>query len=535
FTWPINVDIRCTTGVIAKGIDVRAKGGYAILPPSRTATGAIYAWDKGDDTDKTVYAPDWLIEIVRFETKTQRRGKAWATAALDAECARVAAAQPGTRNSTLNEAAFNLFQIVAGGGLDEKEVRDRLLKAAGDCGLVADDGALAAWRTIESAYAAGILQPRARPGGPALPPQQPSSSPPPPPSSPPPPPPPSSSGAAPQPTPQPTGTRHLIRLESGELVRNIDEAEAALLAAGGHGLYQRGTLIVRPILSKLKAANGRQTFGWTLVPVKKLFMVETMMRVAEFEKWDGRVRRIVPKDCPEKLAETYLERSGHWQLPVLAGVTNTPFLRVDGSLCEQPGYDAASQLLFEANGRVFPAVPSSPTKADAEAALKSLKTVIRAFPFVRDVDRSVALSGILTALDRRAMMTAPLHAFTAPAARTGKSLLVDIASLLATGQLAPVIAQGNKLDAFEKRLDAALIAADLIVNIDNCDRELTSSRLCQMLTQQRLIIRILGLSKQVEVLVNAAVYATGNNLTIADDMTARTLLCALDANCEHPG
>ena len=30
-------------------------------------------------------------------------------------------------------------------------------------------------------------------------------------------------------------------------------------------------------------------------------------------------------------------------------------------------------------------------------------------------------------------------------------------------------------------------------------------------------------------------YATGNNLTIADDMTARTLLCSLDANCEHPG
>jgi putative DNA primase/helicase len=63
------------------------------------------------------------------------------------------------------------------------------------------------------------------------------------------------------------------------------------------------------------------------------------------------------------------------------------------------------------------------------------------------VDRSVALSGILTALDRRAMMTAPLHAFTAPAPRTGKSLLVDIASLLATGQLAPVIAgrQGGRV------------------------------------------------------------------------------------------
>jgi putative DNA primase/helicase len=56
-----------------------------------------------------------------------------------------------------------------------------------------------------------------------------------------------------------------------------------------------------------------------------------------------------------------------------------------------------------------------------------------------------------------------------------------------------------------------------------------------MLTQQRLIIRILGFSKQVEVMVNAAVYATGNNLTIANDMTDRTLLCSLDAGCERPG
>jgi len=168
-------------------------------------------------------------------------------------------------------------------------------------------------------------------------------------------------------------------------------------------------------------------------------------------------------------------------------------------------------------------------------ALRYLETLIRAFPFVSKVDHSVALSAFLTALDRRAMMTAPLHAFTAPAPRTGKSLLVDIASLLATGQLAPVIAQGSKEEELDKRLDTALIAADPIISIDNCDRELVSNHLSQMLTQQRLVIRMLGHSKQVEVMVNAAFYATGNNLTIANDLTERTVLCLLDAGCERPG
>jgi len=49
------------------------------------------------------------------------------------------------------------------------------------------------------------------------------------------------------------------------------------------------------------------------------------------------------------------------------------------------------------------------------------------------------------------------------------------------------------------------------------------------------VIRLLGYSKQVEVIINAAVYATGNNLTIANDLTDRTLLCSLDAGCERPG
>jgi putative DNA primase/helicase len=38
--------------------------------------------------------------------------------------------------------------------------------------------------------------------------------------------------------------------------------------------------------------------------------------------------------------------------------------------------------------------------------------------------------------------------------------------------------------------------------------------LCQALTQQKLNIRVLGASKNVETPVNAAMYATGNNLTI---------------------
>jgi RepB DNA-primase from phage plasmid len=340
--------------------------------------------------------------------------------------------------------------------------------------------------------------------------------------------------AGPQPQPQAGQVRPTIRIVASELPRVIDEAEAALIAAGGFSLYQRGSLVVRPVRSRLKDSRGRPTYSWRLIPVREPYMIETLTRAAEFEKWDARARRFTPKDCPAQIAETYLAREGHWRLPVLLGVVNAPFIRTDGSVCEQSGYDSASELLFEPDGQTFPAITANPTKDDAVAALAYLETLIRAFPFVTDIDRAVALSGILTAFDRRSMATAPLHGFTAPDAGTGKSLLVDIASLLATGQKAPVISQGRHEEELEKRLGAALIAADTIINIDNCDHQLEGVFLCQALTQQRLKIRLLGHSRQVEVPVSAAMYTTGNNLIIASDLVRRSLLCTIDAGCERP-
>jgi putative DNA primase/helicase len=501
FAWDNGVEIRNSTGKVGQGIDVRGEGGYVCLPPSRRADGALYQWDPAG-ASQAVPAPSWLIELARSENKSKKRDKAWARAALERECEIVAKARAGTRNNTLNTAAFNLFQIVAGGRLDDQEVRDRLFKAAEACALVADDGAQSVWATIDSAAQAAKSHPRSRPNV--------------------------------QPQPQQQSGRPTIRIISGELPRIVNEAEAALLAAGGLNLYQRGGLIVRPVLSKLKASNNRETFAWRLVAVVQPYMIETMMRAAEFEKWDARARGFVPKDCPARIADTYLAREGHWRLPILLGIVNTPFLRVDGTICDQPGYDAASELLFEPEGQNFPAITSNPAKDDAAAALAYLETLIRAFPFVKPVDRSVALSGILTAFDRRSMATAPLHGFTSPVAGTGKSLLVDIPSLLVSGQIAPVISQGRNEEELEKRLGTALMSGDTIINIDNCGHPLESDFLCQALTQQRLKIRILGHSRQVETPINAVIYATGNNLVIANDLVRRTILCTIDARCERP-
>jgi len=98
----------------------------------------------------------------------------------------------------------------------------------------------------------------------------------------------------------------------------------------------------------------------------------------------------------------------------------------------------------------------------------------------------------------------------------------------------PVIAQGKNEEELEKRLGAALLAGDTAVSIDNCDTTLEGAFLCQALTQQRLNIRILGQSRNAETPVNATIFANGNNLTIVGDLVRRTMMGAMDAQCEQP-
>jgi hypothetical protein len=336
-------------------------------------------------------------------------------------------------------------------------------------------------------------------------------------------------GAAPTNTPWPQ-----IHIKPGELPRVVNEAEDALILFGRE-IYQRGGMVVRPVLNQsLKASANYDTESWQLIPVTRSHLVEVLCCAAQFLRYDRRAKKFVPVDAPEKVAEAYLNRQGRWKLPLLAGVVNTPFLRADGSICETAGYDPESHLLFKPEKQNFPSVPQYPSRADAEVALKQLQTLIKTFPFVTVADRAVALAGILTVLDRRSMATAPLIAFTSPAAGTGKSLLVDLMSVLATGRLMPVLSQGKTEEEFEKRLGASLLAGDVCISIDNCENPLSGALLCQALTQGELNIRLLGYSRNIPTAMIASIFATGNNLIISGDLTRRCLLGSLDAGVERP-
>ena len=307
--------------------------------------------------------------------------------------------------------------------------------------------------------------------------------------------------------------RPVIRLEAGALHQTATDAEKALLAAATP-LYARGGEIVRPIVEEVAAFKGRRTKVVRLKPATADMLRDLLCRAARCEKYSARQRKFVATDPPYEVAKIILARDGEWSFQRLTGVVTTPTLRPDGSILSAPGYDAGTGLLLLAPPPM-PEIPRRPSRADAMGALALLDDLLEEFPFVNDADRSVALSALITPVARGAMQVAPLHAVTAPMAGTGKCYVIDIASAIATGEVAPVIAAGRHEEETEKRLAAELMTGQPIISIDNLNGDLGGDFLCQAIERPIIKPRVLGLSETRRIENTVTLFGNGNNIRLS--------------------
>ena len=116
--------VRNSAGRLGLLIDVRADGGYVIGAGSRIGERAYTVWDER----APIPMPPWIADLLERKPPPAEaglavpvpvtggaQGTAYAMAALRDEARLVATARPGTRNDTLNRAAFSLGQLVAAG------------------------------------------------------------------------------------------------------------------------------------------------------------------------------------------------------------------------------------------------------------------------------------------------------------------------------------------------------------------------------------------------------------------------------------
>jgi putative DNA primase/helicase len=174
-------------------------------------------------------------------------------------------------------------------------------------------------------------------------------------------------------------------------------------------------------------------------------------------------------------------------------------------------YDQATGIYYDPSGLTLD-IPEAPTLDDAREAIKTLRHLIRDFPFQSAVDEAAAISAFISAVNRPTLGATPLHAFSAPMPGSGKSLLATLVTIVATGNHPSFITQGPNDEELEKRTSSQMLAGRQVINIDNCNRPLKGASLCNLLTAGRVSLRILGLSKMPEIASSSFVLANGNNM-----------------------
>ncbi|MFG2984762.1 bifunctional DNA primase/polymerase [Streptomyces sp. NPDC048258] len=137
FTAPAEKQLRGSAGRLGWKVDTRAWGGYVVAAGSTVGTGSYEIIHDAPPAP----LPTWLSDLlttppapapVPVAVIRSRIGKAdrYATAALNGEVAKVAAAVTGAQNTTLYNAAYALGRLVAAGTLTEHEVTAALTEAA---------------------------------------------------------------------------------------------------------------------------------------------------------------------------------------------------------------------------------------------------------------------------------------------------------------------------------------------------------------------------------------------------------------------
>lgn len=220
----------------------------------------------------------------------------------------------------------------------------------------------------------------------------------------------------------------------------------------------------------------------------------------------------------------------------LQSLVEYPVLLRSGQVLQNPGYDPDSFLLYQPSGSFLP-VPTSPTEEELQKARDRLLDLVVDFPFAQPVHKAAWLAGALTMFARPGYDgSTPFFCIDGNVRGSGKSLLCDVAAMIATGRRAPRTTQVSDEAEERKRITAVARAGDSLILIDNIAKPFGNGSFDSALTSTTWKERLLGQSEIQSFPLLTVWWGTGNNIQFraGADTARRTLHIRLLSPEQNP-
>lgn len=272
--------------------------------------------------------------------------------------------------------------------------------------------------------------------------------------------------------------------------------------------------------------------GASIVTLTHNTMCHALARVAVFTRGGKSA------EPPLNVARVLVDRGALTRLPPVRMVSSSPVMQPDGRVVQQQGYDRESQVFLAADWASL-ALSANPSREDAQAAMNALRAPFTEFPFADSSGAAALMAHILHTLTRHLMPVVPAIVFAAPAAGAGKSLLANMASLIAQGRapaIMPALAGRDTAEETRKRITSMLREGRSDIVFDNVQRGAAIGDLVldSLLTASVWTDRVLGVSRSVELPNNAVLAFTGNNIRTRGDTARRVIWAYLEPGEARP-
>jgi hypothetical protein len=298
-------------------------------------------------------------------------------------------------------------------------------------------------------------------------------------------------------------------------------------------IFTRGREIVRLVQIEGENKRVKQTVIERMDGKKlRAFLNERIRFEKETTKKEEVV--VVTADLPLAVADHILARAS-WPFPELMEVIRNPSLDLDGNLVLTDGYKPTMQAWIDLAGFNVEVV-ENPTEQEVEAAKTLiLNELLGDFPFTDQASLANAVGlGLLPFVRHLIDGCTPLHLISSPVPGTGKSLLSDVLSWVATGTLPISLTEGRCDDEWRKRITAVLERSPAIIRIDNVTQSLDTGVLSSVLTTKIWSDRRLGATAIITVRNNAVWTVTANNPQLNMEVARRSVWISLDPKVAQP-